>query len=45
MAPFKLTRQELTNLVPADWANTNVDWFSSKKVRQPGFYSLHVMWV
>jgi hypothetical protein len=28
---LKLTRQELANLVPADWASVNVEWFSNKK--------------
>ncbi len=29
--PFKLTRQELANLVPQDWSTININWFSNKK--------------
>lgn len=31
VAPLKLTRQELSSLVPQDWSTLNVDWFTNKK--------------
>jgi len=30
-AQYKLTKTELANLVPEDWDNINVDWFSNRR--------------
>ncbi|KAG1665561.1 hypothetical protein FOA52_000707 [Chlamydomonas sp. UWO 241] len=31
VAQYKLTKTELANLVPEDWDNINIDWFSNKR--------------
>ncbi len=41
----KLTRQELANLLPKDWASTNVDWFSTTNDDIPlPAYRLTFLW-
>ncbi|KAF5828352.1 plastid and cyanobacterial ribosomal protein-domain-containing protein [Dunaliella salina] len=43
---YKLTRQELANLVPQNWSETNVDWFTSsaeERIALPE-YRLTFLW-